>query len=247
MRGLLVRVGIDSSDEGRWNAPVDSKSRSFAYVPIAETKTVRQGFERSYDELEPALRKFDQPLPAHLVGRRMHLDPDFETLTYGDQGSRADQILSKLAAGDLLVFYAGLRDVNANPRLVYAIIGLYVIDAILPATMLPQSCWHENAHTRRALSPNATDVVARARKGVSGRLTRCLPIGSYRAPVGYPNKHPSYRVEPSILAMWGGLSVADGWLQRSARLLEFQPDASRFHEWFKERTPELVAANNPTL
>jgi hypothetical protein len=36
------------------------------------------------------------------------LDPDFEHLTYGDQGQRAAQIKQKLGPGDLLVFYAGL-------------------------------------------------------------------------------------------------------------------------------------------
>jgi hypothetical protein len=173
----------------------------------------------------------------------MHLDPDFDTLTYGDQGSRADQIQRKLSPGDLLVFYAGLRDVHKNPRLVYAIIGFYVIDAILPATSIPQTRWHENAHTRRVLPPDANDVIVRARKGASGRLEQCLPIGSFRVPAGHPHKRPSYRVEQNVLAAWGGLSVADGWLQRSARLLEFL-DTEEFYRWFRSRKVRLVNRNN---
>ena len=40
MRGLLVRVGIDSTD-GNWNAPVRKASGEFAYVTITETKRIR--------------------------------------------------------------------------------------------------------------------------------------------------------------------------------------------------------------
>ena len=37
MRGLLVRVGIDSTD-GNWNAPVRQASGEFAYVTIAQQR-----------------------------------------------------------------------------------------------------------------------------------------------------------------------------------------------------------------
>ena len=66
----------------------------------------------------------------------MHLDPDFDYLTYGDQGERAKQLRANLGAGDLLVFYASLTDIHAK-TLVYAIIGLYVIENIMLATGLP--------------------------------------------------------------------------------------------------------------
>src|SRR5205823_5569491 len=131
VKALLVRVGIDSSDDGHWNAPVDSASRNFIYVPIAETKPLRNGLQRFYDELRPALTALRQSLPAHLVRRPMHLDPDFAHLTYGDQGRRAKRI-QELDRGDLLVFYASLRDIESG-NLVYALIGLMVIDKIVRA------------------------------------------------------------------------------------------------------------------
>ena len=123
MKALLVRVGIDSTDDGNWNGPIDPQSGDFVYVPIAETKLLRDGFERFYDELQPALAALHQSLPPNLVGRRMHLDPDFSTLTYGDQGRRAAQI-QEMDSGDLLIFYASLRAVGAG-SLVYAVIGLH--------------------------------------------------------------------------------------------------------------------------
>lgn len=247
MNGLLVRVGIDSTD-GEWNAPVLKTGKSaydFAYVTICESKKPRAGLQsRFYDEFSPAVERLGQKIPDWLVGQPTHLDPDFENLTYGDCNQRAKQIEGKLGSGDLLVFYAGLRDV-ASRQLVYALIGLYVIDEIVKAASVPRSSWHKNAHTRRLLTDDASDIVVRARPGVSGRLRNCLPIGSYRVPSGKPNKRKSYRVEPSLLAKWGDLSVADGFLQRSVQLPEFQPDASRFYKWFLNQKPEIIAENNP--
>jgi hypothetical protein len=165
----------------------------------------------------------------------MHLDPDFDHLTYGDQGERAKQIRSKLALGDLLVFYAGLQPVSRSAGLVYALIGIYVIDDIVSAFSVPVAQRHENAHTRRVLAATATDIVVRARKGVSGRLLRCIPIGNYRS--------GAYRVWPRLLTSWGGLSVKNGYLQRSARLPELL-NAATFYDWFKALKPILVPRNN---
>jgi hypothetical protein len=165
----------------------------------------------------------------------MHLDPDFSYLTYGDQGERAKQIQSKLGEGDLLVFYAGLSDINPAPRLLYAIIGLYVVDTITAAALISQSHWDENAHTRRTLIPKATDIVIRAQPKVSGRLQRCMPIGDFRS--------GAYRVTRPLLARWGGLSVKDGYLQRSARLPEIC-NARAFYKWFVDQEIPLLAQNN---
>jgi hypothetical protein len=230
MKCLLVRVGADLTDDSRWNGPVDEKSGNFVYVPICETKPLRPGLERKYDELILPLTVFGVELPQHLVGRQMHLDPDFEHLTYGDQGRRAQQI-NELGENDLLVFYASLRDVNAR-HLVYAIIGLFVISEIVPAGSVPSSRWAENAHTRRI--PGQTDIVVVAEPKVSGRLTRCIPIGEYR--------DGAYRVREDLLTEWGGLLVKDGYLQRSARLPAFV-DCQQFYRWIS-RTTRLMQRNN---
>jgi Nucleotide modification associated domain 3 len=82
MNALLVRIGADlSAGGGHWNGPVDSRSNEFVYVPIPETKPVRAGMEKPYKSLVPALSNFGVSLPAHLVSRQMHLDPDFDYLT----------------------------------------------------------------------------------------------------------------------------------------------------------------------
>jgi hypothetical protein len=233
MKGLLVRVGVDSTDGG-WNAPVRESTGEFAYVTITETKHLRPGLARQYDELVPAVTRLGLTFPERLLGQPTHLDPDFDHLTYGDQGQRGRSI-SKLQSGDVLAFFAGLRPMeNPAGALVYALIGLYVIQEIATALSVPAKRWHENAHTRR--EPSSSDIVVRARPGVSGRLKRCIPIGEYR--------DRAYRVRRDLLSKWGGLDVNNGYVQRSARLPEFR-DAALFFRWFLAESPQLVPSNNP--
>lgn len=235
MNALLVRVGADqSAGGGSWNGLVDTRSGRFAYVPIPEAREVHAGFEKPYRLMAPTLDTFGRDLPSHLQGRGMHLDPDFEHLTYGDRGERAKQIRAGLGRGDMILFYAGLADVRGASRLVYALVGLLVVEEIVAAVDVPREQWDCNAHCRR-LTPGASDIVVRGRVGGSGRLQRCLPIGEYR--------DRAYRVRRDLLEEWGGLSVKDGYLQRSARLPRFL-DAPRFMDWLDSQAPVLMQANN---
>lgn len=240
-RGLLVRVGIDSSF-GQWNAPTCAVTNQFIYVPIPEPRRPRPGMARYYRELRPALKDFGSPLPPHLSRKRMHLDPDFQYLTYGDLG-RKGQRIAQLKPDDLIVFYAGLRDCKQNQsELIYALIGLYVVERIRPANTLAKSYHHHNAHTR-VIDTSDDEIVVQARAKVSGRLSHCIPIGSRRAAVNRPNGTPMYRVLPELLDAWGGLSNNDGYLQRSAVPPEFA-DPVRFYRWFQTQRVQLHPVNN---
>jgi Nucleotide modification associated domain 3 len=190
--------------------------------------------EKPYSALAPELSKFGLRLPHHLSAKQMHLDPDFERLTYGDQGRRAKQ-LSDCVSEDLLVFYAGFFDVTGGERLVYAIIGIFVVEDIIPAVNVPADFRDINAHSRRILPVGAGDLIVRARAGVSGRLERCLPIGEWR--------DRAYRVRRDLIDAWGGLSVNDGYLQRSARLPRLI-EPLRFLRWLESKKPILIQSNN---
>lgn len=236
MKGLLVRVAADQSEGGGyWNGPADSGTGQFVYVAIPESAPMHPGLNKPYAGLGSPLAGLGATLPPHLSAQDMHLDPDFDHLTYGDRGERAKQIRTKVGPGDLLVFYAGMRDVRPPARLVYALIGLYVVEDIVSALTVPVTRCHENAHTRRILAEGASDIVVRARREVSGRLERCIPIGDYR--------ERAYRVWPQLLAAWGGLNVNNGYLQRSARLPEFS-QADRFYDWFQAQKVALLPRNN---
>ena len=233
MNGLLVRVGIDSTD-GCWNAPMRLASGEFAYITITDTKPMRARMAHRYDEFIPVVKRFGEQLPAPLLGQATHLDPDFDELTYGDQGQRGKRIRSILTHGDLLAFFAALRPVDGPARpLLYALIGLYVVDEIVLAKSIPRSRWAENAHTRRV--PKDGEIVVRAQVGVSGRLRRCIPIGEFRG--------RAYRVRNDLLYAWGGLDIKDGYIQRSVRLPAFH-DAAKFYRWFLAQKPKLVRHNN---
>jgi Nucleotide modification associated domain 3 len=245
MRAILVRIGIDQA-YGGWNAPVDPATNEFVYVPIPEGAKTPQhpGLTTTYATVERALGVFgaSRPgipdasltLPATLAGAATHLDPDFDHLTYGDNGERRGRAITSFQAGDLIVFYAGMRPaVPCAQRLIYAVVGLYHVLSVARVSDFPPHRWHENAHLRR-LRGRPTDVVVHAEPGRSGRLRKCIPVGEFRG--------GAYRVRRDLLDAWGGLSCRDGFIQRSAvppRFLE----PKRFLRWFDALDPELVAAN----
>lgn len=243
MQAILVRVGVDHS-YGQWNAPADPGSGQFVYVPIPEKAGTgfHPGCERPYAAIVPVIEAFAQAtgmpiaLPDHLSKRSMHLDPDFEHLTYGDVGSRRGSHIRELKEDDVLVFYAGLKPCRpCEHKLIYAIIGLMVVDEVVDAAAVTTRRRDENAHTRK-LKMGATDIVVRAKPEVSGRLERFIPIGEYR--------DRAYRVRNDLLKAWGGLSVNDGYIQRSARPPRFN-NPSRFMAWWAMQEPSLIELNNP--
>jgi hypothetical protein len=203
---------------------VRRQTREFAYVPIPESKPLRRGLARYYREFSEATRECGSPIPQSYWSDPVHLDPDFEYLTFGDQGQRGRRIQG-LGGGDVVAFYAGLRAVD-DGALVYALIGVFVIDSILLADQVAPERWHENAHTRR--QEVIDDVIVRARAGVSGRLRHCSPIGEYR--------NRAYRVTRELLDAWGGLDIADGYIHRSVRLPAFL-DAQRFYRLVSSSEP----------
>lgn len=214
---------------------MDAESREFAYVAIPEYNATHPGLEKPYSLLAPALDKFGVRLPSHLTSGHMHLDPDFGHLTYGDSGRKAKQIASTLTPGDVAVFYAGLKEVRGARELVYAIIGVLEVQEIVLATSIPAMQRDFNAHSRRILDSDAVDIIVVGNRKASGRLKCCLPIGEYR--------DRAYRVRRDLLDEWGGLSVKDGYLQRSAQIPSLLQPA-RFLAWFRSQAPTLVQANN---
>lgn len=249
MRALLVRVGADTSKKGGgWNAPMDLASREFVYCPIPEKEGMRfrDGLALTYTDVQCAIERFrsmvgrngrgDMMLPSRLASRWMHLDPDFQYLTYGDNGeNQRGERLSQLTKGDLLVFYEGLKPTqHCDQKLIYVLIGLFTISEVVRAADISPGQYRENAHTRR-LGSRPSDVIVRGQPGKSGRFERCVPIGGWR--------ERAYRVAPSIEAAWGGLGVKNGYLQRSG-VPPFFCDPARFQKWLFDKGVTFVQRNN---
>ncbi|MBX3316426.1 MAG: hypothetical protein KF902_06125 [Phycisphaeraceae bacterium] len=252
MKAILIRVGADSTDGGgNWRAPVDPETLEYVYVPIPEyTSTFLYGCDRRFDEaLDPLSRFLDsrgsltarwQKRIAAKRGQIMHLDPDFEHLTYGDIGDARGRDLKHLSPGDLLVFYASLRSIRQADHLVYAMIGQFVVDEVLFAPAVESSRRYENAHTRKdPVFPR--DIVVRARVGCSGRCLRCVPIGERR-------DGGNYYLTPEIESAWGGLVKSDGSPRRSSWLnMSGAPpligNAEAFSSWWARQDVALVRSN----
>jgi hypothetical protein len=245
VKAYLVRIGVDQAF-GEWNAPVDPATCEFVYVPIPESiDKFHPGVRRGFVEVMPSLYRFCEPrhldpvvdlgFDRKLLERPMHLDPDFEHLTYGDDGAKRGAGIAALVEDDLIVFYAGLRPVReCDHRLLYGLVGLYVVEEVARVPTIPAERWCENAHTRK-FKHWPHDIVVRAKPGVSGRLERCVPIGEWR--------DGAYRVRLDVLKAWGGLSVKNGFIQRSAVPPSFQ-SPQRFHEWFTKQRVRLIRRNN---
>ena len=112
MRGSLVRVGIDLAF-GNSNAPIDLETGTFVYVPTPEKRgtAFQPGMALDYAPFRSALDAFAAAHPRArpgictppgvLDGLSPNLDPDFDQLTYGDNGLRRGRGLCHLDAGDL--------------------------------------------------------------------------------------------------------------------------------------------------
>ena len=112
------------------------------------------------------------------------------------------------------------------------IIGLYVVEKVVAASDVSKEDWDKNAHTRRLY--DETDYIVFAKRGLSGRLERCIPIGEWR--------NRAYRIRRCLLDIWGEFSAHDGYIQRSARIPSID-NPIEFYEWFNRQGIPLVQMN----
>ncbi|MFW9996497.1 MAG: hypothetical protein ACFFD4_30920 [Candidatus Odinarchaeota archaeon] len=131
---VLINIASNTYNVGR--GPIFHDG-SFKYVPIPE-KTDIEGIEfrfPTYAELE-----LDHYIDSDFRNDRVHIDPDFQNMTYGHAQRRHgyEKILKNLEKGDILAFYATLdyKDVK-KPRYEWIdskwgtyIIGAFVFSAI---------------------------------------------------------------------------------------------------------------------
>lgn len=151
MKVAMLRVGIDSGSGGM-QGPV-FRDGSFEFVPIPDRKGIdprtygntrgRNG--RYWVEYFPPTRQ------GRMSAQSMHVDPEFDTFTYGDP-TPPKAGLRRLERGDLLVFYCGLEGwgFDAEPALYLA--GYFEVSAAGKATEFSdadlQRLFSANFHVR---------------------------------------------------------------------------------------------------
>jgi hypothetical protein len=118
MNVVLLRVGIDTGSGGI-HGPLFADG-TIEYIPIPDGQGVD---ERTYGNTmgrhgRNLIDYFPASMRGRMANRPMHVDPEFESFTYGDP-TTPKAGLRHLQPGDLLVFYCGLRgwDCACDPAL----------------------------------------------------------------------------------------------------------------------------------
>lgn len=106
---VLLRVGVDAASGGI-QGPL-FKDGTFELICIPDGRT---GGTHTYGKTkgrygQPLVTYFPEPRRDRMAGACIHLDPEFETYTYGDPTS-PKRSLRRLKPGDFLVFYCGLQE-----------------------------------------------------------------------------------------------------------------------------------------
>lgn len=164
MRLYVVNVGVNTNDAQRYQlrSPI-FPDRSFEFVPIRESER--------FSEVETIPRYCDLPswtgrwdslarlLPEKHGKARVHHDPDFQCLTYGDIPSPRGAALKDARPGDQLWFLARLWEHDGSRFLGdsgFFFVGVFVVEANLlfengngdcPPAL--RSRLESNAHWRR--------------------------------------------------------------------------------------------------
>ena len=108
---VLVRVGIDSGSGGSQGPLFDDGGFEFISIPDGhgiDERTYGNAVGRSG---RPFAEYFPRARRSVMAHQSMHVDPEWETFTYGDP-TPPKAVLRRLRAGDLLVFYCGLQRWN---------------------------------------------------------------------------------------------------------------------------------------
>lgn len=181
---MLLRVGIDSGSGGI-QGPI-FEDGSFEYIPIPDmrgidTRTYGNTPGRYASVLADYFPERRRPKVSH---QPIHLDPEFETFTYGDPTSPKAS-LRTLQPGDFLAFYSGLEgwDFLCPPALY--LIGYFEIVLAGRASLLGSSLVHSqfssNFHVRNSkVYANDFARLVLVKGGTRSRfLTKAVKISSY--------------------------------------------------------------------
>lgn len=230
MKYMLLRVGIDKGNGGCLSPIFDDGS--FEYIPIPERCATSEN--RIYKHLKGryhySIRNF---VPERLHYSVPHLDPEFETFTYGDPTQNKRGQLARLNQGDLLVFYAGLDSENRIdiPRLF--IIGYLTVSQVYDFARIPEYEYNRilqkvdnNAHAKRRYQEEDL-VIVEGNPEKSRLFDKALPLGD-------SEDKTMKDIKPLL-----------GWrkrcsLRRAIGHWVEEENTLRFREWLDSGPPALV-------
>ena len=158
---FLVNIGVNSSHRAK--SPIFSDG-TFELLPIPEDSSVVSDSRRTYADLPPynaTYPKLTHFLPKNWDNKLCHNDPDFESLTYGDNCDRVPKAfgLRSVKEGDFLFFLARLEHYEAElftGIAAFYLVGYLVVESVYKSLYQKPSpdvlsIIKKNAHVQRAL------------------------------------------------------------------------------------------------
>jgi len=219
MQVVLLRVGIDTGSGGI-HGPL-FRDGSFEFIPIPDRFHGAGVDARTYGNTQGRLghalvNYFPRGRRGHVVNQSIHYDPEFATFTYGDP-TPPKASLSRLTAGSLLVFYAGLTgfDFECPPALY--VVGYFEIARSGSATSYTDAeltkMFCNNFHVmHRVVFDDQRDRLVLVKGTANSRLlTNALRLSSLGTD---RNDRPLHRLSPEMQKVFGDFSGKTG-IQRS--------------------------------
>jgi Nucleotide modification associated domain 3 len=256
MKIALLRVGIDLGC-GKLLGPV-FEDGTFEFICIPGDGAHD---ERTYGKTPGRHgRKLVEYFPVYrqerVSSQAMHVDPEFETYTYGDPTSPKAS-LRDLERGDVLAFYAGLQPFERPSDPAMYLIGYFVVERAGRATAFSdqetQELFGANAHVRsRALYAEQRDGLVLVKGGPTSRLFDTAVRISERRPnrVG----RLTHVLSEEMVGVFGmlGKTGSMGSIERSPPRWVSPPhvdDAWRFLQavgWSTNETPPTSTQSPPS-
>lgn len=239
-KAVLLRVGIDSGCGGIQSPLFADGSFEFVCIPDNKRVSIQKYGTLIGKNGRPHSDYFPTRKQESIAKQHIHLDPEFETFTYGDP-TTPKRSLRKLERGDYLIFYCGLQEwdeetgwrKNKTPALY--IVGYYVIElagmaADFPKTRLKRE-FGRNFHVRYpSVFEQQRDDLVLIKGGPSSRLLgkahKISAVGQDRT--GKPLKILSPRMQKIFGTFGGKVSIQRSpprWVE-----LEFVEKAVSFVE-----------------
>ena len=237
MQVVLLRVGIDTgSSSGGILGPLFSDG-SFEFIPIFDNFGGQGVDKRTYGNTSGRWGKklvdyFPQARRERVFNQCLHVDPEFETFTYGDPtGPKA--LLRQLSHGSLLVFYAGLKGWGFDCPPALYIIGYFEVARAGLATSFSQEelagMFQNNFHVMHGdIFNDQKDHLVLVKGNANSRLLKeAVKISS----VGTDRKgRPLHRLAPEMQTVFGGFAGKTSIQRCPPRHVaqEFTQSAARF-------------------
>lgn len=211
MQVVLLRVGIDTGSGGI-HGPLFSDG-SFEYIPIPDSFGGKGVDERTYGNTRGVggrrlVDYFPEVRRERVFDQSVHVDPEFETFTYGDP-TRPKASLRQLSEGNLLVFYVGLKGWKFDCPPALYIIGYFEVALAGLATSFSAAelagMFQSNFHVKHGdVFENQQDRLVLVKGNANSRLlkkaVKISSVGTDR------NGRSLQRLAPEMQSVFGGFS-----------------------------------------